>query len=101
KNQRSQEGAKQEIARKGVTGVDLFSAVLWRIPLARDGQARGHSDPKKRIEQGHSVGLGDQVGGQLNPTWVEWLMGYPAGWTELNASVTQWFRSKRGKRSKN
>jgi hypothetical protein len=27
-------------------------------------------------------------GGQLNPTWVEWLMGYPLGWTELNASAT-------------
>lgn len=22
-------------------------------------------------------------GGQLNPEWVEWLMGYPPGWTEL------------------
>ena len=21
--------------------------------------------------------------GQLNPTWVEWLMGYPPGWTDL------------------
>jgi hypothetical protein len=26
--------------------------------------------------------------GQLNPTWVEWLMGYPIGWTDLNASET-------------
>lgn len=25
------------------------------------------------------------VGGQLNPTWVEWLMGFPTGWTDLNA----------------
>ena len=24
-------------------------------------------------------------GGQLNPTWVEWLMGFPIGWTELSA----------------
>lgn len=24
-------------------------------------------------------------GGQLNPTWVEWLMGYPLGWTDLEA----------------
>jgi hypothetical protein len=23
-------------------------------------------------------------GGYLNPTWVEWLMGYPTGHTELN-----------------
>lgn len=27
-------------------------------------------------------------GGQLNPTWVEWLMGFPLGWTDLNASET-------------
>ena len=24
--------------------------------------------------------------GKLNPTWVEWLMGFPTGWTELNHS---------------
>ena len=23
--------------------------------------------------------------GRLNPEWVEWLMGYPIGWTDLNA----------------
>lgn len=22
--------------------------------------------------------------GQMNPAWVEWLMGYPIGWTDLN-----------------
>jgi hypothetical protein len=22
-------------------------------------------------------------GGQLNPEWVEWLMGWPIGWTGL------------------
>jgi hypothetical protein len=27
-------------------------------------------------------------GGQLNPTWVEWLMGFPPGWTDLDASAT-------------
>ena len=26
--------------------------------------------------------LGEVVGGQLNPDWVEWMMGFPAGWTE-------------------
>ena len=26
--------------------------------------------------------------GKLNPTWVEWLMGFPIGWTDLNASET-------------
>ena len=27
-------------------------------------------------------------GGRLNPTWVEWLMGFPLGWTDLEDSVT-------------
>ena len=29
-----------------------------------------------------------EVGGQLNPEWVEWLMGFPLGWTDLNVSET-------------
>jgi len=33
--------------------------------------------------------LGEVVGGQLNPTWVEWLMGFPLGWTDLDALETQ------------
>ena len=27
-------------------------------------------------------------GGRLNPTWVEWLMGFPLGWTDLEDSET-------------
>ena len=30
-------------------------------------------------------------GGRLNPTWVEWLMGFPIGWTELEDSETPSF----------
>jgi len=43
--------------------------------------------------------LQNQIHGQLNPTWVEWLMGFPLEWTELSALVMPWYRSKRGKRS--
>lgn len=32
-------------------------------------------------------------GGQLNPTWVEWLMGWPIGWTDLNPLEMGKFRS--------
>ena len=28
-------------------------------------------------------GLATVIGGALNPTWVEWLMGFPCGWTDL------------------
>ena len=37
--------------------------------------------------------------GSLNPEWTEQAMGYPIGWTELDALATQWFRSKHGRRS--
>jgi DNA (cytosine-5)-methyltransferase 1 len=30
--------------------------------------------------------------GPLNPTWVEWLMGWPARWTEFAPLATDRFR---------
>ena len=33
-------------------------------------------------------GLATVAGGALNPNWVEWLMGYPIGWTDLKDSAT-------------
>jgi hypothetical protein len=33
-------------------------------------------------------GDGKPIGGQLNPVFVEWLMGYPQGWTDLLGSGT-------------
>jgi hypothetical protein len=67
----------------------------WPTPNARDWKDTGGSQGNRK-----SPNLGTKVGGPLNPTWVEWLMRYPAGWTVLSASVTAWFRSQRAKRSK-
>ncbi len=40
-------------------------------------------------DSSHLTGVANKgIGGQLNPTWVEWLMGWPLGWTDLNASAT-------------
>jgi hypothetical protein len=41
-------------------------------------------------EEARLMGAGN--GGLLNPTWVEWLMGWPLGWTDLGASATGKFR---------
>jgi hypothetical protein len=38
------------------------------------------------IEEARSMGAGN--GGKLNPTWVEWLMGWPLGWTDLKPLET-------------
>ena len=52
-------------------------------------------------QNGHHFTILNAVGsGKLNPIFVEWLMGYGEGWTELSAWAIQWFLSKRKKRSK-
>ena len=58
---------------------------MLATPCARDYQ----TGQRKRYEnKARANNLNDQIGGQLNPTWVEWLMGFPPGWTDLNASET-------------
>jgi hypothetical protein len=51
---------------------------LWPTPMATDYKNRGERKAHQQIQ------LQTLVGGQLNPTWVELLMGYPEGWAELN-----------------
>lgn len=67
-----------------LTAVIGFS--LW--PTPRVSMANGPSqkevdagNPKRRIETEIAITDG---GGQLNPTWVELLMGFPMGWTDLD-----------------
>ncbi len=36
--------------------------------------------------------LSEQIGGSLNPRWVEWLMGWPIGWTSLEPSAMDKYR---------
>jgi hypothetical protein len=55
---------------------------MWATPVTRDYRSPG----RNRLDRtGSKSGdpLPQQVGGQLNPTWVEWLMGWPLGWTDL------------------
>jgi hypothetical protein len=37
----------------------------------------------------------EELNGALNPTWVEWLMGFPPEWTALDASATPSSRKSR------
>lgn len=68
-------------SREGGTLIEAVSMRTWRTPspaelkVARNGS------------QGQTM-LSHQVGGLLNPTWVEWLMAFPLGWTALKDSAT-------------
>jgi DNA-cytosine methyltransferase len=49
--------------------------IMWPTP-------REFMYKDSKVDRGKS-NLGEKVGGSLNPTWVEWLMGYPGGYTDL------------------
>lgn len=55
---------------------------FWTTPCADDTGYR-----KEKCKQGGTL-LSTQAGGSLNPTWVEWLMGYPEGWTDCELLET-------------
>lgn len=67
----------------------------WRglvpTPLAKDAFRGGLSlEAKERRAAKTKTGLSlpEELGGPLNPTWIEWLMGFPEGWTEVGPSAT-------------
>jgi hypothetical protein len=70
--------------RKGATvgsgdGLETF-VKLYPTPTCND--SKNNNPPSQRTENGrHSDQLNVAVGGALNPDWVEWLMGFPIGWT--------------------
>ncbi len=76
----------------------LESAVkMWPTPNARDYfPAHTPEYIAAKRAQGHGMSmLNDAIGGSLNPQWVEWLMGYPIGWTDLGGSATPSSRKSR------
>lgn len=72
--------------RKGLSatsGDGLATAVkVWPTPKAQNARGAG----EKHGNGGQSLDVA--VGGQLNPTWVEWLMGFPANYTDVNMEKT-------------
>jgi len=68
---------------------DAVRSGLWPTPTASDNRDRGHKGMpaiKRRMEKGKQLNLSmvvSETSGSLNPQWVEWLMGYPEGWTDL------------------
>ena len=80
--------------RKGASatsGDGLATAVKnWPTPTVND--SKNSTLPESQRERdglaGSLMRLGEMSGGQLNPMWVEWLMGWPLGWTDLKPLAT-------------
>lgn len=92
---RDWKGAYSEASQQKTFRWLLPDAVkMWATPQASDNRDRGNLASgaiKRRVAKGKQIMLSQsvsEVSGALNPTWVEWLMGFPLGWTDLSPSET-------------
>ena len=60
----------------------------WPTPTASNAKNNGSASQMRR----NTKPLDARVGGALNPMWVEWLMGWPLGWTDLKPLETDKFQ---------
>lgn len=75
----------------------------FTTPQAHDAK-KGNPSRVGRFKKGEGGGrnLNDEIRGALNPGWVEWLMGWPIGWTSLagppksGATPARWNREPKG-----
>jgi hypothetical protein len=70
----NEKGIPHDVAKRNLRGM----VKMWSTPVQDDVHHR-----KQKYSQGGTA-LSTQAGGSLNPTWVEWLMGYPGGYTDLS-----------------
>jgi hypothetical protein len=68
---------------KNQTRRQTLASKVWAFPTptATDAIKGGNVSARPG-----AMGLSETLGGQLNPPWVEWLMGWPLGWTDLKPS---------------
>jgi hypothetical protein len=60
----------------------------WPTPTAHNAKEGAFPAEYNR----KTLTLAAEVGGKLNPSWVEWLMGWPLGWTDLKRLETDKFQ---------
>ena len=78
--------------------INATGSGLWPTPRAADH--KGSPNPQAALKaraRGYGPNLPEAVaestgGGTLNPAWVEWLMGWPIGWTDLKPLAMDRFR---------
>lgn len=82
---------------------DGLATVVFRFPTPTVAMRKGSSTGALTRKNGRSRVNdrldyrveGSGLTGRLNPTWVEWLMGWPIGWTELRPLAMDRFREWR------
>ena len=66
-----------------------YAARMWPTPRSSEHKdcgpvgSKSHTHMLDRKYLCAATKESDRPTGKLNPQWVEWLMGYPVGWTDL------------------
>jgi len=97
---------EKSTARRRMLGkqISLEAQVKWPTPCASEGvdcgtnwQSLADCDKGGRIQRAMAtrgmVETRQTTHAALNPAWVEWLMGWPIGWTDLQPLATGRFQS--------
>tara|TARA_Y100000590_G_scaffold431426_2_gene546188 strand:+ start:173 stop:643 length:471 start_codon:yes stop_codon:yes gene_type:complete len=84
---RLKSGSIRKINQNGVDGSIGLGRFVKLMPTPTASDANTHWNDKKRFDSltaeiNRQKEEKDNTG-QLNPRWVEWLMGFPIGWTDL------------------
>lgn len=103
---------RQSKAARGAGGQNLqYQTTNWPTPASRDLKGANHRDHLKRstgsrhldqlpnyvchcLHRVRETSDGLNSSGEprsLNPRFVEWMMGWPHGWTDCGSPVTEWF----------
>jgi hypothetical protein len=83
-------GTIRHLNKAGSQSRASLSQIVKMLPTPTSRDWRSGTGAQAR--EGHAPPLTDVVGGQLNPPWVEWLMGWPLGWTDLQPLAMDKFR---------
>jgi len=75
----NQGGAQGRTGEKRLSLQSMARKNMWPTPTAHNAKECNAPAESNR----NTPTLAAQVGGKLNPDWVEWLMGWPIGWTDL------------------
>jgi hypothetical protein len=70
----------------------LGVVVHWPTPRTPSGGPDNSANKLRPSGHQGTTNLQGAVGGKLNPMWVEWLMGWPLGWTDLKPLETDKFQ---------
>jgi DNA (cytosine-5)-methyltransferase 1 len=83
---------KADPNKKRTNGLQTIVAAMYPTPRIGDATGGTTSNESQRRKKRKLVDVFPRDGGPLNPRFVEWLMGWPIGWTDLEPLATDRFQ---------